>query len=278
MLKIIFFVLLSLTLFTPTAFGIEEISSQKIEIKTDNSAYVEGDYITITGTIEKVIPDMPVTLQLFYGKNLIVIDQVNVSKDGEFTNTFYAGGNLWKNEGVYTIKANYGLNTETEINIDFFRNTSGIYVMNYEVKIPNGGTFDIPYTMKGGQVSLVTLDQKNLSVVIDILTNSDGVLDIKLLRDNIDSVSNNGEDIDFIVLIHNNESTNSIQAQYEKVESDDSFRAISIPIEEGDGKIEIIGTHVIPEFGTIAMIVLAVAIVSIIAISAKSRLSIMPRI
>ena len=43
-------------------------------------------------------------------------------------------------------------------------------------------------------------------------------------------------------------------------------------------KIEIVGTHVIPEFGTIAMIVLAVAIVSIIAVSAKSRLSIMPRI
>ena len=43
-------------------------------------------------------------------------------------------------------------------------------------------------------------------------------------------------------------------------------------------KIGIIGTHVVPEFGTIAMIVLAVAIVSIIAVSAKSRLSIMPRI
>ena len=45
-----------------------------------------------------------------------------------------------------------------------------------------------------------------------------------------------------------------------------------------DVKIEIVGTHVVPEFGTIAMIVLAVAIVSIIAVSAKSRLSIMPRI
>ena len=43
-------------------------------------------------------------------------------------------------------------------------------------------------------------------------------------------------------------------------------------------KITIIGTHVVPEFGTIAMIVLAVAIVSIIAVSAKSRLSFMPRI
>ena len=37
------------------------------------------------------------------------------------------------------------------------------------------------------------------------------------------------------------------------------------------------GGAVIPEFGTIAVMILAVAIISIIAISAKSRLSIMPR-
>jgi len=42
-------------------------------------------------------------------------------------------------------------------------------------------------------------------------------------------------------------------------------------------QIEIIGTFVIPEFGTIAAMILAVAIISIVAISAKSRLSIVPR-
>jgi len=51
-----------------------------------------------------------------------------------------------------------------------------------------------------------------------------------------------------------------------------------IPFDATTTDIEIVGTHVVPEFGTIAMIVLAVAIVSIIAVSAKSRLSIMPRI
>jgi len=41
--------------------------------------------------------------------------------------------------------------------------------------------------------------------------------------------------------------------------------------------VEIIGGKVIPEFGTIAAMILVVSIISIIAISAKSRLSIMPR-
>ena len=41
---------------------------------------------------------------------------------------------------------------------------------------------------------------------------------------------------------------------------------------------EIVTKQVVPEFGTIAAMILAVAIISIIAISAKSRLSIMPRL
>ena len=38
--------------------------------------------------------------------------------------------------------------------------------------------------------------------------------------------------------------------------------------------IHIIGTFVIPEFGTIAAIVLAVAIIAIIAVTSKSKLGI----
>jgi predicted secreted protein with PEFG-CTERM motif len=42
-------------------------------------------------------------------------------------------------------------------------------------------------------------------------------------------------------------------------------------------EVEIVDGVVIPEFGAIAALILAVAIISIIAVSAKSRLSIMPR-
>jgi len=42
-------------------------------------------------------------------------------------------------------------------------------------------------------------------------------------------------------------------------------------------EVEIIDGHVIPEFGTIAIMILVVAIVSIIALSAKTKLSLVPR-
>ena len=141
------------------------------------------------------------------------------------------------------------------------------------MKIPEGGTFDVPYTMKGGIISTMNLNQKNLSLVINIVTSSDGNLNINLPRDAIDSVDSNGQDIDFIVLMYEGNSEIPIQTDVRKVETGDEFRSIDIPVKDGDTKIEIVGTHVVPEFGTIAMIVLAVAIVSIIAVSAKSRLS-----
>jgi predicted secreted protein with PEFG-CTERM motif len=46
---------------------------------------------------------------------------------------------------------------------------------------------------------------------------------------------------------------------------------------EGAEEIEIIGTFVIPEFGAIAALILAVAIISIIAVSAKTRLNVFPK-
>ena len=279
MQKISLFVILSVILTMPMAFGQdpESLGAQKISLTSDNTAYQEGDVITVTGKIEKVLPGMPVTLQIFFEKNLIQVSQVKVSQDGEFTDTFTAAGPQWKNEGRVIIKADYG-GASTELNIEFFKNTSGVFTSNYEVKIPEGGTFDVPYTMKGGIISSMNLNQKNLSLVINIATSSDGNLNINLPRDSIDSVDNNGQDIDFIVLMYEGNSEIPIQTDVKKVETGTEFRSIDIPVKDGDTKIEIVGTHVVPEFGTIAMIVLAVAIVSIIAVSAKSRLSIMPRI
>ncbi|MDC0212033.1 PEFG-CTERM sorting domain-containing protein [Candidatus Nitrosopelagicus sp.] len=278
MQKISLLLILSVILTMPIAFGQEEtLGAQKITLTSDNTAYQEGDVITITGKIEKVIPGMPVTLQIFFEKNLIQVSQVKVSQDGKFTDTFTAAGPQWQNEGTVTINAGYG-GQDIELNIEFFKNTSGEFTSNYEVKIPAGGTFDVQYTMKGGIISSMNLNQKNLSLEINISTSSDGNLNINLPRDSIDSTDNNGQDIDFIVLMYEENSQIPIQTDFKNVDTGDQFRSIDIPVKNGDTKIEIIGTHVVPEFGTIATVVLAVAIVSIIAVSAKSRLSIVPRI
>ena len=89
-------------------------------------------------------------------------------------------------------------------------------------------------------------------------------------RDIIDATVGN-EDDDFFVLVDNEE----VDVEETKGSTD---RTVTVAFPAGAETIEIIGTFAIPEFGTIAVMILAVAIISIIAISTKSRLSIMPKI
>jgi len=63
----------------------------------------------------------------------------------------------------------------------------------------------------------------------------------------------------------------------EEVYFEQMGRTLHIEYGAGAERIEIVGSHVVPEFGTIAMIILAVAIVSIIAITAKTRTTLIPR-
>ena len=46
---------------------------------------------------------------------------------------------------------------------------------------------------------------------------------------------------------------------------------------QASAEVEVVDGHVIPEFGVIAAMILAIAIVSIIVVTAKTRLSIVPR-
>jgi len=64
----------------------------------------------------------------------------------------------------------------------------------------------------------------------------------------------------------------------EEVEFEQMGNTLHIDYMAGTEKIEIVGSHVVPEFGTIAMIILAVAIVSIIAITAKTKISLIPKL
>ena len=64
----------------------------------------------------------------------------------------------------------------------------------------------------------------------------------------------------------------------EETEFEQMGNTLHIEYDAGAERIEIVGSHVVPEFGTIAMIILAVAIVSIIAITAKTKISLIPRL
>ena len=273
-LSVTFIVMISMS----PVFALEEMSSQRITLMTDKLAYNEGDVITITGNVEKVVAGLDVSLQIFFEKNLLEIAQVAVSKDGKFTKTFVASGPMWENEGSVIIKATYGKDTNTELGFKFFKETGTRYTSNYEVDIIDGGTFDVRYSMKGGVVNFMSVDTDDLSLNIEINTDTNGSLSLEIPRDAIDSIKKDGSDDKFIILIYKLNQENPVQTDFRLIETTSEIRSIYIPLKSGDSKIQIIGTQVIPEFGTIAVIILAVAITSIIVLSAKTKLSIMPKL
>jgi predicted secreted protein with PEFG-CTERM motif len=250
---------------------------QKITLTTDKTAYNSGDVITLTGSVEKVVDGLDMSIQIFSevdgNTNLVEIAQVIVTEDGQFTKTFVARGAQWQNEGNVVIKATYGQESN-ELSVKFFLQSGTDFSSIYEVIIPQGGTFDINYTMKGGILKSVELNENDLSLDIGIETDSDGSLNIEIPRNSLDSVDENGFDNDFIILIYNSGNEYPAQTDYQELEKTDQIRSIYVPIKNGDNKIQIIGTHVVPEFGTIAAIILAVAITSIIVLSAKTKLHI----
>ena len=281
MQKLVLLIMSFVVISVSPAFGQESLSGQVIILNTDKGAYNDGDVITLTGSVEKVVAGLDMSIQIFSevdGKtNLVEIAQVVVTEDGQFTKTFVARGSQWQNEGTVIIKATYGQESN-ELSVKFFKQSGTDFISSYEVDIPQGGTFDINYTIKGGILKSINLNENDLSLDIEINTDSNGSLNIEIPRNSLDSVDENGFDNDFIVLIYTSDDEYPAQSDYNELENTDQVRSLYVPLKDGDNKIQIIGTHVVPEFGTIAAIILAVAITSIIVLSAKTKLSIMPKL
>jgi len=244
-----------------------------ITMNTDKSSYTLGDTIVISGSVQSVVPGTPLTIQILDStNNLVQVAQIDVSQDGKYTDTIKAVGTLWKLNGVYTVKVQYGPPNVTSQATFTFQSSIIPTSNTFQLKDPNSQqTFNVSYTISGGTVKTMTIDVPSLSVITSINSTSDGTITLQLPRTLIDAKTNSGQDDAFIILIDGAE----VKPQSES--ADNNFRNITVQFLHGDQDIEIIGTQIVPEFGPIAALVLAIAIVSIIAVSAKTGLRFMPK-
>ncbi len=253
---------------TPTA-----PTAPAITVSTDKSSYLAGDTVVISGQVQAVVPGTPLTVQILDSNtNLIQIAQIDVSSDGKFTKSFLASGPLWKSNGVYTVKVQYGLpNVTTQTTFTFQSSVAPISNI-FQVKDPNSQqTFSVNYTITGGSVNSMTIDTQSISLIVSINSTSEGSITLQIPRTLVDAKTSSGQDDSFIILIDGAE----VKPQSESANGD--YRTLTIPFLQGDQDVEIIGTQIIPEFGPIAALVLAIAITSIIVVSAKTGLRLMPK-
>ncbi|MFZ0183329.1 MAG: hypothetical protein WAL88_00675 [Nitrosotalea sp.] len=138
------------------------------------------------------------------------------------------------------------------------------------VMIVNGTSFAIPYGATGGTVTLIQADTDAKTIDVSVQSLNGGSLTITLPNRLIDAYENASLEPGYLhessneshfVVMNKNHGTS-----YKSVDTPDN-RTLTIPLNAGSNTIEIKGTYMVPEFGSLASIMLVIAVISIIGLS-----------
>jgi predicted secreted protein with PEFG-CTERM motif len=257
----------------PACVGCEEDPQQSaimaalnevpISVWTDRTTYDHESTIRVEGAVANIrAGNEPVTLTVISPtNNVVTIDQITVDSNGMFSTTLSTEGYLWKSNGTYTIRVQYG---NQAVSNKALIELTGAFAGETQVEckaseLAVDGRYCVPFSISGGTVTGARTNSADKSIVISISSSEPGTLMVNPSSDILRGI--------FMVLVDGEES-NDVEIDGNKV---------TVPFPAGASEIEIIGTFVIPEFGAIAALILAVAIISIIVVSAKTRLSLMPK-
>jgi len=239
--------------------------------------------IAITGATTSNIGAVSITVKTPDGANLQAIGQETPDANGEFSAEFNVSN--WKQDGFYIIEASQGtsllynitinvevisgMTTETSTTessiVDNYSSTDALDVTSSSTA--NAGGLSISANaMEGSDTIEITgqTSKTNEDVTFTVTSPNGNIVSIDQV-----SPDTNGDfaaDIAVGGPLWSQDGAYTVTAQ----QGNDSMFTDSVEVEVADGLV-------VPEFGTIAAMILAVAIISIVAISAKSRLSIVPR-
>jgi len=270
--KHILFVAVAISILAGTGIMSQAYAAFTITMETDKDVYDHSSMITVTGQAVPIDPQgSDVSIQVFAPNgNLATVAQVTPSSDGSFS-TMINTASL-KSDGTYMIKAQY-VDAETTVSVELTNaleaSKTGTAVTGTTVTGPSGESF---YKLGAGQIEYDTTcnatpgffaNADDDSIVIYLDPTDDGIITVTLHEELIKPF----DDGTFAVIVDN-----QVMQDFTQVGN-----TLTIPCLAGTEKIEIHGSWAIPEFGVIAVMILAVAIVSIIVVTAKTKLSIVPR-
>jgi predicted secreted protein with PEFG-CTERM motif len=289
------------------AFG----ENDSITVTTDKSSYLQDETISISGEIKYLaLGDQLTILITSPNGNIAEIDQVTTGTDKKFNTKITPNGAYWKIPGTYVVLVTQDENNQATTSFEFSGAVNSstneldeavvedaviedaviedaviedaviedavikdIAVVDSVVTATTVTIQDstdlISYEITNAKLINVIPDLDAVSLLIYIQAIDDGSITLTIPRTVLDASINDGDD-EFFVLVDGEE------VDFEEITTP-TDRTLTIEFSAGTEQIEIIGTFVIPEFGTIAAMILAVAIISIIAISAKSKLNMLSR-
>ena len=277
------FVPIAILILGGTGIVSQAFAEYNMTLETDSQIYDHASTIILSGNVHPVDPngsEVTIVCKSPGGTGVCGVYQLKVDSNGDFSVSINTSTFLMKKDGVYNFQAKYSVLADAIISVELV-NAIETYeesgssspqmgtAVSGTMTDESGGTF---YELGAGQVEYdMTCDADPAffanadddSLVIHLDPKSDGIITLTLHEELIKPF----DDGTFAVIINNQEMQDFTQVG----------NTLTIPCLVGTEKIEIHGSWAIPEFGVIAAMILAVAIVSIIVVTAKTRLSIVPR-
>lgn len=134
----------------------------------------------------------------------------------------------------------------------------------------NGTSFTIPYTITGGTVILIQADTNAKTIDVSVQSSGGGNLTITLPTRLIDAYQETSLEPEYLHgennVSHFVVTNKNHGVRYTEVDTSQN-RTLTIPFSLGTSTIEIKGTQMIPEFGSLTSIILLVAVISVIITS-----------
>jgi predicted secreted protein with PEFG-CTERM motif len=155
----------------------------------------------------------------------------------------------------------FGQENETISQLNETATTTSDLVNSKELEIGNA-SYQIRYQISGdNQLNEMWVQGDNITLAAEIRALSDGVLTIELPRDVIDSKKQSNMDDVYAVFIDGQ------LVPYDEIMNSTHARILSIEFGNGSEQIEITGTHIVPEFGPLAALVLAISIAGVVVVT-----------
>ena len=271
----------STTILILIGFGVvtQAFAATTMTVETDSNIYDHASTIILTGNV------FPVDLR---GSEVTIVCkspvpgvcgvfQIKPNSDGDFSVSINTATSLMKYDGIYQFEAKYSSLAEATVSVELVNAIErSSETPGQEIGTAVTGTIagqtgtlhkldvgQIGYDMTCGADPAFFANSDDNSIIVYLDPTIDGIITLTLHEELIKPF----EDGTFAVIVNNQEMQDYTQVG----------NTLTIPCLVGTEKIEIHGSWAIPEFGVIAAMILAVAIISIIVVTAKTRLSIVPR-
>jgi predicted secreted protein with PEFG-CTERM motif len=133
-------------------------------------------------------------------------------------------------------------------------NTTELTIGNMSYPIRYGITGD-------NQLEGIRPQRDNITLLAEISSVSNGVLTLELPRNMIDSKKQGSMDDTYAVFVDGQ------FVPYDEIMNNTQARTLRIDFGNGSEQIEISGTHIVPEFGPLAALVLAISMGSVVVVT-----------